>query len=136
MFLLLPVALIGASGQSETDPSRSVLSGVYTAAQAGRGEETYMSVCVGCHPAGTYATVVFKTSWAGRPVSDLFEVVKEKMPKNDPGSLTPQEAAQILAYLLKINDVPAGESELPADLAELKKMRFETPSIRAQKVER
>jgi hypothetical protein len=47
------------------------------------------------------------------------------MPKNDPASLTPGEYAQVVAYLLKINDVPAGESELPADSDALKKIRIE-----------
>jgi mono/diheme cytochrome c family protein len=109
------------------------MSGVYSAAQATRGEETYMNVCVACHPGGTYATPAFRTAWAGRPLSDLFEIVQEKMPKNDPGSLTPQEAAQVLAYLLKINEVPAGETELPAEAAALKKFRFEAPGSREGK---
>jgi mono/diheme cytochrome c family protein len=125
-----------AASQSDTEPSRSTLEGVYNTAQASRGEETYMAVCVGCHPAGTYATPIFRTTWTGRPLSELFETVKEKMPKNDPGSLTPPEAAQVLAYLLKINDVPAGDAELPGEPAVLKKLRFETPATREGKAAR
>lgn len=132
MLLLVALSHRG-SAQTEGDPPRSTMSGVYSTAQAGRGEETYMNVCVACHPGGTYATPAFKTSWAGRPLSELFDIVKEKMPKNDPGSLTAQEAAQVLAYLLKINDVPAGETELPAEAPALKKIRFETPGTRDAK---
>lgn len=104
-------------------------NGVFNAAQAGRGEDTYMSICVSCHPRGTYATPAFRTQWTGRPLSELFEFVREKMPKNDPGSLTPDEYAQVVAYILKINDLPAGEHELPPDSEALKKIRIELPAV-------
>ncbi len=108
----------------------STMTGVYSAEQATRGEGTYMSICVSCHPAGTYTAPNFKTTWNGRPLSDLYELVKEKMPKNDPGSLTPAEYIQSVAYLLKINGVPAGKNDLPADSDQLKKIRIEMPSER------
>ena len=109
-------------------PQTSTAAGVYSAPQATRGEETYMAICVACHPRGTYSTAAFKTAWTGRPLSELFDLVKEKMPKNDPASLTPAEYAQVVAYLLKINDVPAGEHELPPDSEALKKIRIEMPA--------
>ncbi len=119
-------------GQATQDalaaPLISTMTGVYNAAQATRGEETYMAICVACHPRGTYTTATFRTAWAGRPLSDLFDLIREKMPKSDPGSLTPAEYAQAIAYLLKINDVPAGEQELPAEGEALKKIRIEWPS--------
>ena len=118
----------GEAAQDAQPPAISTMTGVYTAAQATRGEETYMAICVSCHPRGTYTTPVFKTTWTGRPLSELFDLVKEKMPKNDPGSLTPGEYAQAIAYLLKINDVPDGEDELPPDSEALKKIRIEMPA--------
>ena len=136
VFCLLPAALAGRITDQADHSSRSALTGVYNTAQATRGEQTYMNICVACHPAGTYATPVFKTSWTGRPMSDLFDVVKERMPKSDPGSLTPEEVAQVLAYLLKINDVPSGEAELSSDVAELKKILFETPTTHQAKAPR
>jgi mono/diheme cytochrome c family protein len=136
--LALPLALaaVGAAGSQNGDDMRSALTGVYTTAQAARGEQTYFNICVACHPRGTYSSDAFKTTWSGRPISDLFEVVKERMPKSDPGSLTPEEAAQVLAYILKINDVPAGEADLPSDLAALKRIKFETPGPDAGKAAR
>jgi len=125
--LAIALAARGAA-QTETAESRSTTTGVYSAQQATRGEETYMAACVACHPAGTYSTAAFKVAWSGRPLSDLFDLVKDKMPKNDPGSLTPDENAQVVAYLLKINGVPTGKTELPADSDELKKIRIEMPS--------
>jgi mono/diheme cytochrome c family protein len=117
-----------AARQEASAPSISTLTGVYTAGQATRGEETYMAICVACHPRGTYATTAFRTSWSGRPLSELFDLVKDKMPKSDPGSLTPAEYAQAIAYLLKINDVPTGDHELPPDAEVLKKIRLEWPA--------
>lgn len=104
------------------------MSGVYSAAQATRGEETYMSLCVACHPSANFTTAAFKTAWNGRPLSEFFELVRDKMPKNDPGSLTPGEYAQAVAYLLKINELPAGEQELTPDGEALKKIRIEMPA--------
>jgi cytochrome c5 len=117
----------GTGGQAGA-PMQSTKSGVFTAPQAARGEETYMGVCVACHPAGTYKTAIFRETWNGRALSELFDQVKEKMPKNAPASLTPEEYAQVVAYLLKINGVPAGETELPADSDALKKIRIEMAS--------
>jgi cytochrome c5 len=116
-------------GTAET-PAQEIVStstGVYTAAQAVRGEETYMNICVSCHPAGTYTTPAFRTAWHGRPLSDLFTQVSETMPKQEPASLSEKEYAQVIAYLLKINDAPAGKTELPAEIDVLKKIRIEMP---------
>jgi S-disulfanyl-L-cysteine oxidoreductase SoxD len=130
--VLLSIAAMSVRAAHQTgavisDGMQSTMGGVYTAPQAIRGEETYMGVCVACHPAGTYKTAAFKAAWKGRPLSDLYDEVREKMPKNDPASLTPAEGAQVVAYLLKINGVPAGEIELPGDREALKKIRIEMP---------
>jgi len=92
---------------------------VYTAPQASRGEQTYMSACVSCHPPATYKGAVF-LNWQGRSLAELLDFLSEKMPKNDPGSLSPKEYTQVMAYLLKINGMPAGRTELPADPAALR----------------
>jgi hypothetical protein len=47
------------------------------------------------------------------------------MPKNEPGSLQPNEYADLVAYLLRMNDMPGGSEELPADSVALKKIRIE-----------
>lgn len=132
----LALAAGGAARSQNGDEIRSALTGVYATAQAARGEQTYFNICVACHPRGTYSTDAFKTTWSGRPISDLFDTIKEKMPKNDPGSLTPEETAQVLAYILKINDVPAGQEDLPPDAGALKKITFETPGSEAGKAAR
>ena len=59
---------------------------------------------------------------------DLFLYVSGEMPKSDPGSLAPHEYAQVLAYLLEMNGMPAGDGDLPTDSLMLKKIRFDTAS--------
>ena len=94
---------------------------VYSATQAARGEQTYMSICVSCHPPATYKGAVF-LNWQGRSLGDLLAFLSEKMPKNDPGSLSAKEYTQVMAFLLKLNGMPAGPAELPANPAALSKI--------------
>jgi mono/diheme cytochrome c family protein len=134
MYHLLPaacLALAGAvvHGSAQAPPPKVVTtaSGVYTAAQAARGEQTYMNICVSCHPPGTYTQPVFRQKWNGAPLSYLYGLVSQTMPKEQPGTLEPEEYAQVVAYVLKLNGAPAGKTELPADLEALKKIRISMP---------
>jgi mono/diheme cytochrome c family protein len=133
LLLSLTVALLALAGsavqgrQSEGTP-RSTMTGVYTADQAARGEQIYMNICVSCHPPATYTGETFRTSWGSRPLSELFTAITEKMPKNDPGSLTADEYAEVVAYLLQMNGIPAGKADLPGDVEALKTIRVETPA--------
>ena len=109
---------IGASvpGASATQPSAgSVLDGVFTAAQASRGERTFREVCAACHDTGEFSGGRFRISWVGRPVGELFETISTLMPEADPGSLSSREYAAIVAYLLQLNDYPAGDADLPTN---------------------
>ena len=117
-----PAAKTGAPAKPLTTES-----GVYTAAQAARGEQTYMNVCVSCHPAGTYAQQAFRDKWNGATLATLFDFVSNAMPKNEPGSLEPDEYAQLIAYVLKTNGAPTGPAPLPADSEALKKIRLYLP---------
>jgi hypothetical protein len=47
------------------------------------------------------------------------------MPADAPGTLTPQQTSDITAYVLKLNKYPAGQTELPTDLAALKNIKIE-----------
>ena len=104
---------------------KSTLSGVYSLVQASRGEETYFNVCVACHPPGTYKGGTFKANWEGKSLAELFDSVSEKMPKNEPGSLELAQYAQLIAYILKVNDMPVGKTDMPSDSTLLKDIRIE-----------
>jgi len=110
--------------------ARRVTDGVYTSAQATRGETVYKDRCATCHGAtlgGAQAPPLagdeFIRAWSG-PVSELVNKIQSTMPANDPGKLTRQQAADVLAYMLQVGKYPAGQAELAADEAVLKQITF------------
>ena len=117
--------MTAAQTKTEPDAPQTTLSGIYTEAQVIRGEETYYASCMSCHPKGTYAGPSFKTTWGDRPLSDLYDWILNKMPKNDPGTLTPEQSVDVIAYILKENGMPAGKTKMPADEAALKAIRIQ-----------
>jgi mono/diheme cytochrome c family protein len=127
--LCVAVAGFSSAGAAQAPPLKAVTtaSGVYTSEQASRGEQTYMNICVACHPAGTYTTPAFREKWNEIPLSELFGLISQTMPKQDPATLTPEEYVDVMAYLLKINDAPAGKQELPNDVEVMKKIRIAMP---------
>ena len=127
--LCASAAAISSIGAMQKPPAKIVTtsSGVYTSKQASRGEQTYMSTCVTCHPPGTYTAPAFRQKWDGAPLSELYGYISNMMPKQEPGSLTSDDYADVVAYLLKINGAPAGKQELPADEKAMKKIRINMP---------
>lgn len=121
--------VVGVRGDAEQarGEAKTTMQGVYTAAQAARGQKTYDSICLSCHPLPTQTGPLFAKRWRGQTLADLYGYVAETMPKNDPGSLTPREIAQVIAYLLKVNGMPAGAAEMPASEVTLKGIRIEVP---------
>jgi S-disulfanyl-L-cysteine oxidoreductase SoxD len=114
----------------------STRDGIYTDEQAGRGKDVYAGACRSCHAPASHTGATFNRFWRGKQLSDLFTCVSTRMPKNDPGSLDPADVADVVAYLLKMNALPTGPVELPADVDSLKKIRIEakrTASTSTQK---
>ena len=112
--------------------ARSVWDGVYTAAQARRGEPLYQRSCAECHgpdvAGGESAPGLvggeFVWNWNGLSVGDLFERVRVSMPQAVPGSVSRQEKADILAFLFEANGLPAGDTELATRTARLAGISF------------
>ena len=101
----------------------------YSEGQAGRGEQLYQQYCMSCHggrlqgnPAAPLAGTVFLSRWADgqHTLDDLLYIMRTQMPYNAPASLTRQQYADVLAYVLKANGYPAGEAELVPSAAVLK----------------
>ena len=135
--LLLVAALgttLGALGQTAERDTRSIRDGVFTAEQARRGQTAYTGPCDRCHgfkldgapddpdmlPAPPVAGPKFLRKWNGRTLAALFDYVRVTMPTNNPGYLRAAEVADIIAYMLSVSGLPAGEEELvpePAALA-------------------
>ncbi|MDA1185704.1 MAG: cytochrome c [Acidobacteria bacterium] len=103
-------------------------SGSFSAAQVTRGEAVYATQCASCHglelegvadlfPALAGAT--FVQTWQDRSVGELFEKVIVTMPALDPGSMTPAQTADVVAYMLSVSKYPAGSADLGSDQAAL-----------------
>jgi len=111
----------------------SVWDGVYTQAQADRGKSTYGKECASCHGAALNGSGAvpplagpdFKGNWNGQTADDLFEKMQTSMPADQPGRLSREQNADILAFLFASNGFPAGQNELPTDAAALARIRFD-----------
>ena len=122
-----------APAAASTERSQSVWDGIYTEEQAKRGGPLYLQSCALCHApdltggemAPALASAEFKSNWSGLSVDDLFERIKISMPQDNPGSLSRQQTADILAFVLSRGGFPAGETELAREAEVLKQIRFE-----------
>ena len=124
--------VVALHGQAQT-----VTEGVYTEEQAARGQATYKDRCATCHGAtlgGAQAPPLtgdeFLRVWGG-PLSDLVNKIQNTMPANDPGKLTRQQSADLVAHMLQVGKFPAGRAELDADEAALKRITFPAVSPRS-----
>jgi hypothetical protein len=50
--------------------------------------------------------------WEGRTLGELFTKMSTEMPTDQPGSLSQQSYAAILAFILQSNEFPAGDNDL------------------------
>ena len=107
VWVLLAVLGTRSLGAQATRP---VNEGVYTADQA----KTRRSDLQGDSAPRATATISkarvrcrrwrgkdFLTNWQGKTVGDLYEKTQTTMPATAPGTLTPAQAADILAFLLE-----------------------------------
>ena len=115
---------ISASGQAD---------GLYTSVQADAGEGLYDDQCVSCHgPLSAFVPEMaallgdhtFRNRWEGRPIGELFQLIQEEMPQDAPGSLSNDETASLVAFILAGNRFPAGDTALSNDLEALNAIPF------------
>jgi S-disulfanyl-L-cysteine oxidoreductase SoxD len=132
---MVPLAtLLGLQAAVRAQPTKSVWDGVYTEEQAARGKAGYADQCASCHgpelTGGEMAPALtggeFMAGWDGLTVGDLFERIRISMPQNAPGSLSAQQNADVLAFVLASNKFPAGTTELPKEAMILKTIKFES----------
>ena len=123
MFTVLPQPALAQAADSAKTSVVSTVSGIYTAAQAELGRNVYQATCRSCHTPGELAGTKFWNGWVGRTLGELFGYLRSSMPKDNPSSLADDDYASATAYLLQLNQMPAGQRELPADSTALAKIR-------------
>lgn len=112
MSLLRPaIAAFGvlAAAAAGADP-RTTNDAVYSKDQAKIGAQLYADHCLLCHDK-KYFRPVFKT-WDGQPLGVIFTIMSTAMPESNPGFLPLDDYVDIMAYILKLNRYPAGDTDL------------------------
>jgi S-disulfanyl-L-cysteine oxidoreductase SoxD len=128
MGMLAAVSLAGV--QAPASPARSQWSGIYSVAQAQRGEALYAENCAFCHGADLGGTnsappltrAALSAKWQGRSLGELFDYQQIFMPMNSPGGFSRAQNAEILAFVFKAGGLPAGSTDLPSAPDLLKKI--------------
>jgi mono/diheme cytochrome c family protein len=112
--------------------AQSVLDGVFTDAQAKRGQDVFAANCAHCHgdalQGGQEAPPLgpaFIASWKGSTVGDLIAKIRRSMPDDAPASLTDQQYTDVFTFILTSSRYPAGKTELPIDAEKQKLIKIE-----------
>ena len=115
--------------------AKSVAEGIYTEEQAKKGVALYKEQCAACHgedmagndiiPSLTGDT--FATNWTGKSVGELYEKINLTMPALNPGSLTGDQTAEIIAAMLSANKYPAGKMALANAMEPLNAVKIDAP---------
>jgi hypothetical protein len=58
------------------------------------------------------ANADFRLKWGGQTTFDLYKNIVTTMPDSDPGSLPRADYEDVVAYILKLNGIPAGMATL------------------------
>ncbi len=131
---LLAISAIAARALRAQEAGHSIWDGVFTAEQAQRGATEYASRCATCHGEtlagnGTDAPALtgkmFLNDWDGLSLTALFDRIHTTMPQSNPGTLSGQVAADLTAYVLSVNQLPAGAKELTDDAQSLESIHFD-----------
>jgi mono/diheme cytochrome c family protein len=121
------------AGVPRAQDIRSVWDGVYTDAQARRGEAIYFERCVRCHGptlmggtdgAGPLTGPTFNGNWNGVPLGQMLDRVRTTMPLDKPVTMSRQQTADVLTYIFSVNKIPAGTAELPRQAEMLNLIQF------------
>jgi len=116
-------------GLEESGQMASIWDGIFTEAQASRGRGVYTGACSECHgrrlngaaddpdrrSTPPLARAKFLRDWEGRSLAALYEYTRATMPEDNPGSLTEAEFTDVIAYMLSVSRLPAGDEELQSD---------------------
>ena len=131
LLLLATTVFVASAGtvlmhaQAAPAQGRTVWNGVYTDAQATRGNQTFSQTCSNCHTMATTGNRPltgdkFWEGWTQKSVGDLLTFVSKNMPNGNGGSLSATTYTDVVALILRATGVPAGTTELaPETIADV-----------------
>jgi mono/diheme cytochrome c family protein len=126
--VLLAVAAVVCVGagvlRAQAPVQPRIWQGVYTAAQAERGQSAFLASCQRCHNAdlsGDRGPALkgerFTTTWGGGSVNRLFQKIRDTMPTFATSTIDEATKLDIVTFILQTNGFPAGDRELvPSEL--------------------
>jgi polar amino acid transport system substrate-binding protein len=117
------VSEVPKSATGQPNAGSGGIPALYTEAQAKAGAQLYAQHCASCHGDNLQGTAA--PSVAGKDFLDTAKrngwtlqiiryIVFTMMPRNSPGTLSPKQSAEVMAYLLASNCYPAGAKPFPA----------------------
>jgi mono/diheme cytochrome c family protein len=138
------ILLIGSAVAAISYPvvqaqSKTVWDGVYSAAQAKRGEGVYTQQCATCHgpdlkgkedlkpdPAPSLTGSDLGLDFNDLSVNELGDRIRTTMPKGKGNSLSREQVADVVAFILSKGGMPAGTAELPSAAEAQKAIKYLT----------
>lgn len=105
------VAVALGGGVAARTQGASTSDGVFTAAQATKGQELYAHTCESCHQPAKFTGAEWTRAYVGRPLDEVNRAMAE-MPADNPGSLSTDDVAALIAYFLEMNNYPVGRTPL------------------------
>jgi mono/diheme cytochrome c family protein len=136
--LLTTASIVWAAALTEAQSARTVRDGVFTGAQAARGQAIYQKQCASCHggklegaQGPPLVADVFLGRWHTEPLADLVSKIRNTMPADAAGTLSPQQSVDLVAFILRAGGFPAGHTDLAADGATLASVTFPTGLVAA-----
>jgi mono/diheme cytochrome c family protein len=117
------LALGALAAQAEISLSGTSGIGPFTQGQVDTGRVAYNAECGACHgpnlQGGSHRTPLtgsaFLAGWGSRSSAEYFRFVQKRMPYRDPGTLSPETYAAIVAYILAANGAQPGSETLTAE---------------------
>ena len=120
----VPVSAGQAAGKTSWDA-------VYSAAQATKGEAVYTDKCARCHgvslsgaDAPPLVGADFAADWDGLSIYQLFDRTRSSMPQDEPGSMSREDTAATVAFMLQKNGFPAGSADLATSADALNAIKY------------
>ena len=138
------IILIGCALAAVVSPvghgqSKTVWDGVYSQAQAKRGEGLYSQQCASCHgpdlkgkedlkpdPAPSLTGADLGIDFNDLPLDALADRIRTTMPKGKGNTLSREQVADVVAFILSKNGMPAGKSDLPPTADAQKSIQYLT----------
>jgi mono/diheme cytochrome c family protein len=116
---LVAAVVVGVLGGSALLARAASVPAIYTAAQATAGAAVFSTNCAICHGAALQGMAgpallgqSFAAASSGYTIGAIFGEIAEQMPAGNPGSLTHDQYADVMAFILSKNGYPAGAKPL------------------------